>query len=140
MDGPERSPHAKLSCELKSSFFSEVSRAFVPVRMLSANQIAEKSQYALSEEDKQKDEEVRQHKDGKMQKAQTNRYHLGCKIMYFNTFCMKLNYLYLFFKKINDLNYCHFIVLECLRKRFHFHKTSFTVFTSRMLELLFKVT
>ena len=70
MDGPERCPHAKLSCELKSSFFSEVSRAFVPVRMLSANQIAEKSQYALFEEDKQKDEQVRQHKDGKMQKAQ----------------------------------------------------------------------
>ena len=70
MDGPERSPHAKLSCELKSSFFSEVSRAFVPVRMLSANQIAEKSQYALFEEDKQKDEQVRQHKDGKMQEAQ----------------------------------------------------------------------
>ena len=70
MDGPERSPHAKLSCELKSSFFSEVSRAFVPVRMLSANQIAEKSQYALFEEDKQKDEQVRQHRDGKMQKAQ----------------------------------------------------------------------
>ena len=66
MDGPERSPHAKLSCELKSSFFSEVSRAFVPVRMLAANQIAEKLQYALSEEDKQ----VRQHGDGKMQKAQ----------------------------------------------------------------------
>ena len=55
MDGPERSPHAKLSCELKNSFFSEVSRAFVPVRMLSANHIAEKSQYALSEEDKQND-------------------------------------------------------------------------------------
>ena len=70
MDGPERSPHAKLSCELKSSFFSEVSRAFVPVRMLSANQVAEKSQYALFEEDKQKDEQVRQHKDGKMEKAQ----------------------------------------------------------------------
>ena len=70
MDGPERSPHANLSCELKSSFFSEVSRAFVPVRMLSANQIAEKSQYALSEEDKQKYKQVRQHKDGKMQKAQ----------------------------------------------------------------------
>ena len=70
MDGPERSPHAKLSCELKSSFFSEVSRAFVPVRMLSANQIAEKSQYALFGEDKQKDEQVRQHKDGNMQKAQ----------------------------------------------------------------------
>ena len=70
MDGPDRSPHAKLSCELKNSFFSEVSRAFVPVRMLSANQIAEKSQYALFEEDKQKDEQVRQHMDGKMQKAQ----------------------------------------------------------------------
>ena len=70
MDGLERSPHAKLSCELKSSFFSEVSRAFVPVRMLSANQIAEKSQYALFEEDKQKDEQIRQQKDGKMQKAQ----------------------------------------------------------------------
>ena len=70
MDGPERSPRAKLSCELKGSFFSEVSRSFVPVRMLSANQIAEKSQYALFEEDKQKDEHVRQHKDGKMQKAQ----------------------------------------------------------------------
>ena len=70
MDGPERSPHVKLSCELKISFFSEVSRAFVPVRMHSANQIAEKSQYALSEEDKQKDKQVRQHKDGQMQKAQ----------------------------------------------------------------------
>ena len=55
---------------IKISFFSEVSRAFVPVRMLEANQIAEKSQYALSEEDKQKDKQVRQHKDGKMQKAQ----------------------------------------------------------------------
>ena len=55
MDGPERIPHAKLSCELKNSFFAEVSRAFVPVRLLSANHIAEKSQYALSEEDKQND-------------------------------------------------------------------------------------
>ena len=36
----------------------------------SANQIAEKSLYALSEEDKQKDKQVRQQKDGKMQKAQ----------------------------------------------------------------------
>ena len=70
MDGPERSPHAKLRCELKSSFFFEVSRAFVPVRMLSANQVAEKLQYALSEEIKQKYKQVRQHKDGKMQKAQ----------------------------------------------------------------------
>ena len=70
MDGPERRPHAKLSYDLKSSFFPEVSRAFVPVRMLSANQVAEKLQYALSEEDKQKDKQVRQYKDGKMQKAQ----------------------------------------------------------------------
>ena len=66
MDGPERIPYAKLSCELKSSFWYEVSRSFVPVCMLSANQIAEKSQYAFSEEDKQ----VRQHKGGKKQKAQ----------------------------------------------------------------------
>ena len=70
LDRPERSPHAKLSCELKSSFFSEVSRAFVPVRMLLANQIAERSQYALPEGDKQKDKQVRQLKDGNMQKAQ----------------------------------------------------------------------
>ena len=68
MDGPERRPHAKLSFFI--SFFSEVSRAFVPVRMLSANQIAENLQYGLSEEDKQKDKQVRQHKDGMMQKAQ----------------------------------------------------------------------
>ena len=40
MDGPERSPHAKLSCEVESSFLSEVSLAFVRVRMFSANQIA----------------------------------------------------------------------------------------------------
>ena len=60
----------KIELWIKISFFSEVSRAFVPVRMLSANQIAEKSRYALSEEDKQKDKQIRQHKDGKMQKAQ----------------------------------------------------------------------
>ena len=70
MDQPERRPHEKLSGDLKSSFFSEVSRAFVPVRMLSAIQIAEKLQYALYEEDEQKDKQVRQHKDGKMQEAQ----------------------------------------------------------------------
>ena len=46
MDGPERSPHEIFNFELKRSFF-EVSQAFVLVRMLSANQIAEKLQCAL---------------------------------------------------------------------------------------------
>ena len=70
MDGPERSLHAKTSCDLKNSFFSGISGAFDLVRMLSANQIAEKLQYVPSEEDKQNDKRVRQYKDGKMQKTQ----------------------------------------------------------------------
>ena len=40
-----KSSRKKIELWIKISFFPEVSRAFVPVRMLSANQIAEKSQY-----------------------------------------------------------------------------------------------